>query len=149
VTDLLREQHLEAQELIGRLRDADGDTREAIRAELAKALRGHMQIEEEFLYSRLDDESAIDDLIDDSFAEHEELKDALGDLERADASGDDFEALIDEVEDDVVAHAAEEEAELLPWLESAWSDDMLDDVGAMMKERYDALVTGSSPELML
>lgn len=150
LTELLREQHLEAQGLIGRLRDAQSpDLRNVIRNELGKILRGHMQIEEEFLYSRLDDEAAIEDTIDDSFTEHEELKDALGELERCDPSGDDFDAMIDEVEDDVVAHFAEEEAELLPWLESAWSPRTLDDVGTMMEERYKEITGAQGNELVI
>ena len=141
-TDLLRKQHAEAQILIERLRDAEPEGRESIRAELVTALRAHMQLEEEHIYTRLDSNEQIEDLIDDSFTEHEELKDALGELERADVGSQAFQAMLDEVEDDVLAHAAEEEAELLPWLESAWGDEVLDDLGELMEQRFHGLVSG-------
>lgn len=150
-TDLLRKQHAEAQMLILRLRDADASEREAIRAELCSSLRAHMQLEEEHIYTRLDSESQIEDLIDDSFSEHEELKDVLIELERADVQSDDFDSLLDEVEDDVLAHAAEEEAELLPWLESQWGDEVLDEMGEIMEQRFGAITSGaeSSSEMTL
>jgi hemerythrin superfamily protein len=142
-TDLLRKQHAEAQILIERLRDADSsDARQTLRAELVGALRAHMQLEEEHIYTRLDSNEQIEDLIDDSFSEHEELKDALVELERADLASDELDAILDEVEDDVLAHAAEEEAELLPWLESVWGDDVLEDMGEIMEQRFQSLTHG-------
>ncbi len=147
-TDYLRQQHDDARALIARLMDLDDPSqRETLRAELVRALRGHMMIEEESIYPRFEDREETEELIEAAFSDHDELKEVLSDFERADADDTEFVSLLGEIEDDVDAHAAEEEDELLPRIESAWTPEQLDQVGRELQARYESLMAGDSAEL--
>ena len=147
-TDYLRQQHDEARAIIARLMDLDDPAqREALRGQLVKALRGHMIIEEESVYPRFEDREETEELIEAAFSDHDELKEVLADFERADAEDPEFDSLLAEIEDDVDVHASEEEEELLPRIESAWSEEELNSVGEEIRARYDALMLADSGEL--
>jgi hypothetical protein len=149
-TDYLRQQHDEARGAIARLMDVeDGGQREVLRAELVKSLRGHMVIEEESIYPRFEDREETEELIESSFSDHDELKEVLSDFERCDVEDPEFDSLLAEIEDDVDAHVAEEEDELLPRIESAWTPEELDQVGSAMQTRYEALMAGDASELQV
>jgi hemerythrin-like domain-containing protein len=147
-TDYLRQQHDEARALIARLMDLnDPGQREVLRSQLVKALRGHMIIEEESIYPRFEDREETEELIEAAFSDHDELKEVLADFERADAEDAEFDSLLTEIEDDVDVHVAEEEEELLPRIESAWSEEELNSVGQEIQQRYDAMMAADGGEL--
>lgn len=139
MTDLLRRQHEEAKELIEQIRDADVGGRAAIRARLVAALRGHTAIEEELFYPRLERDHDLGDVVADSFRQHEELKDVLGELERCDPDDAEFADLVDELEHVVAGHIEDEEGDLLPRVEAQWPLALLDRLGAEMLHRYEEL----------
>jgi hemerythrin-like domain-containing protein len=136
-TDLLRQQHEEASALLDQLVAADVEDRGAVLGELSRALRAHTRIEEEIFYPRLEDEASLEDLISESFREHEELKSALGELERCEPEDPEFVELATNVEDHLDPHVAQEEADLLPKVEQIWSGDLLEEIGREMETRFD------------
>jgi len=106
-----------------------------------------MIIEEESIYPRFEDREETEELIDAAFSDHDELKEVLSDFERSDADDPEFDSLLAEIEDDLDAHASEEEDELLPRIESAWTPEQLEQVGQDLQARYDTLMAGDSTEL--
>ena len=149
-TDYLRQQHDEARTLIARLMDLDDTSqRETLRAELVRALRGHMIIEEEAIYPRFEDREETEELIESAFGDHDELKEVLTDFERCDADDPEFDSLLAELEDDVEAHVSEEEDELLPRIESAWSEEELESVGQELQSRYESALSGAAEEVQV
>lgn len=147
-TEYLRQQHEDARALIARLMDLeDIGQREVLRAELVRALRGHMLIEEEMIYPRFEDHEDTEELIESAYSDHDELKEVLADFERCEADDPEFDSLLAELEDDVDAHASEEEDELLPRIESAWSAERLEQVGQELQVRYEQTLAGEGEEL--
>lgn len=146
-TDLLRKQHGEVKDLLQQLRDAGVEDRPACLGALARTLRGHLAIEEELLYPVLEKQDELEDLISDSFREHDEARAALGDLERCAPGDDDFAALLDTLEESVVLHVDTEEAETLPRMDETWTRDHQNDLGRRLKTRFDELDRGEEAQV--
>jgi hemerythrin-like domain-containing protein len=138
-TQLLEMQHDEAKTILESLKRADVPARQRLVAELSAALRGHATIEEERLYPRLEEKAETHELIRESWREHEEMKIALGDLERCAVEDIEFIDLVERLEKVVLHHVEEEEGELFPKIEDLFSADFLDRLGDEMEERYESL----------
>ncbi len=139
-TELLREQHEQAQTLIEELADADVDERESILSELARVLRGHTAIEEELLYPLLQRMPAFSAMMKESIAEHEQIKTSLSDLERCAPADESFSDLVRQLEADVSGHVKDEESDLFPRLEREWTTDTLEQLGTDLQRRFEQLV---------
>lgn len=138
-TDLLRQQHDEVKDLLQQLGNAESADRGAIRQSIATMLRAHSQMEEELFYPRFDAEPDLKERIEESFREHDEALIALGELERCDVDAIDFTDFVDSLEQHLMEHVDIEESEVIPKVESLWTDGTLNDLGKEMKRRFDEL----------
>ncbi|HEX2570698.1 MAG TPA: hemerythrin domain-containing protein [Polyangia bacterium] len=145
-TDLLRRQHNEVKALFQQIRDTEGDEQRQLCNQLAQMLRSHNTIEEELFYPRFEHKEGFEDLISTSFDQHQQAVLALRDVETADPGDPSLIDLLDRVEQLVLEHVGIEEQELLPRVESLWTNDMLDDLGRELKERFDQLLQESGAE---
>lgn len=141
-TDLLRNQHEEAKRLLEALSWAEGAFRVPARTQLTLALRGHMAVEEELLYPRLEDKDEYEDMVSDFFREHEEIRTAIAELERCEVDDPEFEDLTDELQEILLHHFGEEESELFARIESTFTSEIQDELGSAILARYSELGTG-------
>ncbi|MBI4508830.1 MAG: hemerythrin domain-containing protein [Deltaproteobacteria bacterium] len=141
-TDLLRRQHAEASQLLAKLLRAEVKDRGALRAQLSRTLRAHAATEEELFYPRFEDKEEFEDLIAQSYDEHEELKDALAELESSEIDDESFEELVQGLEDVVEHHVFSEENELFPRVEDFWTNDINQEIGRRMRERFAEILSG-------
>ncbi len=145
-TDLLKRQHDEVKGIFEALRDAEVNERAELRQRLATALRAHNQMEEELLYPRFEEKEGFEELIANAWEQHEEATAALAELERLAVDEAGFDDQLGLVQDLVLEHVALEENEVIPRIEQVWTNDMLEELGADMRERFDQLLEAGGEE---
>src|SRR4051794_11674680 len=107
-TDLLRTQHSDVKDCLGRIEQTPADQRGPLVSQLSTMLRSHNRIEEELFYPRFEELEGFQQIIRESFDEHARAVSVLGDLERCDTDSDDFTDLLDQVEQLVLDHVTTE-----------------------------------------
>lgn len=138
--ELLEQQHRQVEDLFDALLSADEDDserRQEIFDQLADALAGHTIIEEQLFYpvaQRIDDE-----LIQESLAEHLEVKRMLAELLDLDPSDDAFEAKVQELKEAVEHHVSEEENGLFPEVRLHLDADRRNELGDEMESMFEGI----------
>ena len=146
-TDLLKKQHQLVRGLLQNLEDAEVEQRAALLGELSRNLRAHATIEEELLYPKLEEQEDLEDLMSESFHEHDEMESALADLERCAVEDEEFPDLVDNLAEILLHHVEEEESEVVPRMEEMWTSEFLSDLGREMLLRFEELARGRQPEV--
>jgi len=139
-TDLLEQQHRKVEGIFAKLEGDDDGQRAAkqeLVEELANDLAAHMTIEQELFYPAV---HAIDaKLVAESLEEHALAELGLRRLLAA-GSAEAFKARVTALKELIQHHVKEEEHDLFPEVEKAMDADKLDELGAQMKTRFDAVV---------
>jgi hemerythrin superfamily protein len=123
--DMLKVQHRHVEKLFAQIESARGSRKRALFNELADMLAMHATIEEKVFYPNVKRDSTRDLLLE-SVEEHLGMKRTLADLLEMDVNGDDFDARISVLQEQVVHHAKkEEEGKLFPILRTELDSDFL------------------------
>jgi iron-sulfur cluster repair protein YtfE (RIC family) len=115
--------------LIKRAKHTSGDNPESIRErtdlmnEIRSELLAHAKAEEAVFYSRLNNQAETREIVEESKAEHQRLEHVLEQLGAVAPSTPGWMQLIEELEQTVQHHVAEEENELFPKASAVLSDD--------------------------
>jgi hemerythrin superfamily protein len=138
-TDLLEQQHRKVEALFAKLEGDDSQpaAKQELVEELANDLAAHMTIEQELFYPAVHEIDAK--LVAESLEEHALAELGLRRLLAA-SSDDAFKARVTALKELIQHHVKEEEHELFPEVEKAMDADKLEELGAQMKERFDAVV---------
>ncbi|MFH0903080.1 MAG: hemerythrin domain-containing protein [Pseudomonadota bacterium] len=137
--DLLRQQHREIIRILEGLRAADVDEAADLLPRLAGTLRAHVAVEEDVFYLEIEEDEDLEEAVADSFRQHEEIRDALAELESCSPADPDFSHLVDELEEVFGHHAEEDERELLAKIQESWPEDALEELGERMEQRGEEL----------
>jgi len=134
-TELLTKDHRDVERLFDRFEQATGDTEQKgkIAKQIIKELSIHASIEEEVFYPEV--KAAVptsEDLVNHSLEEHQEVKEALAELDRMDPGDPGFHQKMEKVISDVKEHVQEEEGEMFPKVRQALSGNTLLEIGAKM-----------------
>jgi len=143
-TTLLEQQHKKVKALFKKLESGRSD-RSAVLAELAHDLIAHMAIEHEIFYPAV--ESLDHDLVGESFEEHALAELALKRLLATDPESDTFSARVTACKELIEHHVEEEEEELFPKAEKKLGDERLEELGKLMKKKFNELSDASFEEL--
>jgi hemerythrin superfamily protein len=104
----------------------DSNQRRFLFQEIRDELRAHAQLEEDILYPRLAKFDELVDFLDDSYDEHQEMKDIIGEIDQIETEAenmdpsqitelhDELESAVEELIDVVSYHVDEEEGKLFP-----------------------------------
>ena len=103
---------------------------------LARLIRSHASIEEEYLYPKLESDDELADLVDGAYRHHEHLEEILVDLEHCPPEDDALVAIVDELEELFEEHVTVEEERLFSWAEKSFTAAALADLGASMRARF-------------
>jgi len=133
-TDLLKQQHRNVEALFAKI---DAGEPEALQ-DLASALAAHMTIEHEFLYPEARD--VDDDAIGEAFEEHSIAEVALKRALATDSEDDAFDARVKVLKELIEHHVKEEESELFPEVEKAFSNSTLEAMGKQMAARFEEVL---------
>ena len=106
---LLKEDHRKVEGLFEQFEKAKGDGRkEKIALEICKELTIHSMIEEEIFYPSI--EGKVDeDLLKESFVEHDAAKVLIAEIEAGDPSDEFYDAKIKVLKEEIEHHVEEEE----------------------------------------
>lgn len=130
-TELLKQDHDEAQELIEQLEEMEsgeplqGPTLELF-GKLKSALALHTLVEERVFYHPLANLPETQDLIHEAYTEHRAVDELLVKMSQP---GGDWEAQLSDLKDMLEDHIEEEENDLFPKAERLLGEDQLDQIG--------------------
>ena len=132
-TSLLQAQHRKVEALFKKLEAGRSDPAPLLE-ELANSLAAHMAIEQNIFYPAIKEADA--DLINEAFEEHAVAELALKRLLATDPQADEFQARVTTLKELIEHHVEEEEGELFPEVEKAFEEDSLEELGKVMKARF-------------
>lgn len=143
--DLLEQQHKEALALMKQLESSEpGAKRKQLFGKLQAALTGHMAIEEEVFYPAVISATSKDgEPIAEGYEEHVVARVALERCQRGLGQERLFRVRIGVLKELIEHHIKEERSSILPMARKAISKDELNELGALMKTRYEAAEGGS------
>lgn len=139
--DFLEDQHREALGLLKKLEKSEpGAERKQTFRELQAALTGHMAIEEEVFYPAVLSASSKDgEPIAEGYEEHVVARVALERCMRSIGRERLFQVRIGVLKELIEHHIKEERSSILPMARKALSKDELNELGALMEKRFDAV----------
>jgi hemerythrin-like domain-containing protein len=147
-TQLLKHDHDTVKELFKEYEEA-GDRAYSQKTdlfeEIERELTLHATIEEELFYPELQKvrSSEARDLVAEANEEHAVVKRLLAELAELDADDEQFDAKMKVMMENVKHHIKEEESELFDQAEKHLSAERLEDLGAKLESRKDALQTAN------
>jgi general stress protein YciG len=122
--------------------DEDLDTRRSIAHTVFRELEVHAKIEEDIFYpairKRLGDQG--EELVDEAVEEHSTVKELIEELRTMSPEDEDYNDKFQDVIDNVLHHAEEEESEMLPLAEEKMGD-AIQALGIEMAERKRQLMS--------
>lgn len=145
ITELLKEDHDDAREMLRRLgeEELEDDEREQILAECIALLENHTIVEERIFYPDMEAGSGMASEVKRAYADHHDMHEAI-DRARSLAPDeeDELEDAIEGLRDLVERHMEEEEQGLFPAAEKALGDARLEDAGAEAQDLKERLESG-------
>jgi hemerythrin superfamily protein len=136
IIEMLKQDHQEASAMMDRIESADAGDASVMTTfnQLKEALTLHTQIEETIFYPALRNNDETQDQIEESFEEHQEVKDLLSEMSGMQAGSDEFMSLMGDLRDAVEHHVEEEENELFPQAQQILGDSRLQEMGQQMMQ---------------
>jgi len=136
IIEMLKQDHQEASAMMDQIESADAGDASVMATfnQLKEALTLHTQIEETIFYPALRNNDETQDQIEESFEEHQEVKDLLSEMSGMQAGNDEFMSLMGDLRDAVEHHVEEEENELFPQAQQILGDSRLQEMGQQMMQ---------------
>lgn len=136
--EIIKRDHRAVEALFKEFEDLDEqafETKTEIVERIIRELRLHSEMEEILFYPRAEEALSKEDkkMVDEAYAEHDVARRLLEELSVTHPEDPKFEARVKVLNENVAHHIMEEEQELLPHVESALSEEVLDEIGEEMK----------------
>jgi general stress protein YciG/hemerythrin superfamily protein len=149
-TELLRTDHERVKGLFQEYERADDeelDQKESLAQKAFTELDIHTRIEEELFYPAVREQTGEvgQELVDEGLEEHQAVKELIAELRSmslTDDEDDDYDGKFQDLLDNVLHHAEEEETEMFPLVEEKMGDS-LEYLGAEMAERKRQLISSA------
>ena len=142
---MLKEQHLEVDELFEQFDAADSpERRRRIFNDIADALAVHATIEERHFYPAVK-KRQTEGILLAAVEDHLEIKRVIADLLAMDPDDDSFYAKVGTLREDVEHHVEEEEGTLFPRVTQLFDDETLEEIGDAMKDTQEELRRQGNP----
>ena len=126
INELLKADHREVESLIAQL---EGNADHETFGKIKNALKLHTKIEEEILYPAMEDFDETEELVDESYEEHDEVDKLLVKMSGTEPQSEEFQDLLAQLKESIEHHVGEEENELFPNAESLLGTETLEEMG--------------------
>jgi hemerythrin-like domain-containing protein len=136
--ELLTRQHREADALVARIKQGQGEERVRLLGDLAEMLTLHAALEEHYFYP-LARRAGLEEEIDTSLEEHAEVKRLVSEILRAEQHSPQLDALVRRCEEHVRLHVGKEERSVFPAMRSRIAGEELASMGAEMQQAIEQL----------
>jgi hemerythrin superfamily protein len=146
--DLLKEDHDVVSGLFDQVRNTPPSKHRALFNKIKAELDVHAHIEETVLYPRLkkDGKKDLIDITLEGIEEHRQVKMFLKQLAAMRRGGDEFEAKLQVLMEDVEHHVKEEEDDMFPMVKDQFSDAALEKLGTSLENKKKKFI-GSKPDI--
>jgi general stress protein YciG/hemerythrin superfamily protein len=146
-TNLLRADHERVKAIFQdyeRADDEEMDEKEALAHKAFTELDIHAKIEEEIFYPAVREQAGVvgRDLVDEGLEEHQAVKELIAELRSMSVEDDDYDSKFQDLIDNVLHHAEEEEGAMFPLVEEKMADS-LQYLGAEIAERKQQLMSSA------
>jgi iron-sulfur cluster repair protein YtfE (RIC family) len=134
VTRMLEQDHRTVEDLFKRIRQANGEARRKLVAEIADDLHTHMRVEESIVYPFIATTVGHGkEMVKEAKTEHEGARKALVDVERLAPDEPGFDGALEMLEAGIAHHVEEEETEVFPKLRKSAGARQLEDLGRQVE----------------
>ena len=137
-TDLLKQDHREAESLMAQLEKASGQSNGAsyrpIFEQLQTALYKHMMVEEEIFYPAVKGADDLEDQVVEAYDEHAEVKALLAQMNELDPATPEFQDALTTMKAGIEHHVAEEEGEMFPTAEQELGAARMEELGVLIEK---------------
>lgn len=129
VFQILRADHQEVSRLMDQIKQADGQQKQQLFSRLQEELNTHMNLEEQFFYPKLEEIDDLADLVQDSYADHDDIRQILQQMSEQDFNSDEWQANCEALEDTKDDHVDVEEEEIFPQAMELVDSNVLNQIG--------------------
>ena len=145
IVDLLSDQHRQVELLFQQFETSTGaESKGNLARDVVTLLSKHSGVEEVDVYPVIKNEVS-EPAADSLTHEHQELKEILADIEKADPGTAELDALMARARSAVQAHVAEEEGQVFPMMRQQFSADRLDELAEKAMSKWDSAPTHPHP----
>jgi len=140
-TDLLKKQHREVKSLFKKLESTDNARmRRQLMTDISRNLEAHTTIEEEIFYPAVQtlETRKAEEMVNEAYEEHHVVKLVLAEMPHVNPEDERFEAKMTVLSELVEHHVEEEEKEMFKLAQKLGKEE-LDELGAQMEERFEAV----------
>ncbi|HYJ85012.1 MAG TPA: hemerythrin domain-containing protein [Pyrinomonadaceae bacterium] len=130
--ELLKNDHKKVSRLFEEIESASGRSKTQLFTQLKSELDLHAYVEEKIFYPALENKEESRDITLEAYEEHKVVKDLLAQL-ASDSPGDEWDAKLKVLKENVEHHVEEEEGELFDKAEDVLSDEQVERLGAEME----------------
>ena len=130
--ELLKADHKKVSDLFSRIESASGNAKTNLFKKIRDELELHTHIEEKIFYPALENTEAARDLTLEAYEEHKGVKRLLSELDQS-QPGDEWDAKLKVLRENVEHHVDEEEGELFDKAQDVLSDEEADRLGERMQ----------------
>ncbi len=128
--ELLIADHEKVADLFAQIEETDIlKQKQALFEKIRTELETHTHIEETAFYPVLEEYEELKDMVAEAYEEHKEVKTLLREISGLTADGENFDAKVTELKENVEHHVEEEENELFPQIEQLIEDAELQRIG--------------------
>lgn len=112
--ELLKQDHRRVLQIISQMMKSSGTDREDLLDELTDELDEHMDIEETYLYPKLESIAETKNVIRDSYEEHKMVKNQLAKLQEIAVDEDEWDNTLQAMKENIDRHVKQEETNTFP-----------------------------------
>ena len=112
--ELLKQDHRRVSQIINEMMKSSGTDREDLLDELTDELDEHMDIEETYLYPKLETIVETKDIIRDSYEEHKMVKNQLAKLQEIPVDEEEWDNTLQAMKENIDRHIKQEETNTFP-----------------------------------
>lgn len=129
VFQILRTDHQEVSKLMDQIKQANNQQKQQLFSQLQEELNNHMNLEERFFYPKLEEIDDLADLVQDSYADHDDIRQILQQMSEQDFDSDEWQANCEALEDTKDDHIDVEEEEIFPQAMELVDGNVLNQIG--------------------
>ena len=116
------------------------DERHSVFQQIRNLIEQHTRVEETIFYPAFSQYESFDDLLDDSYQEHQDIQDMIDEMLTLEDE-DDFQDMLEDLQEEVEHHVHMEETRFFPKVRDVVSDEEFNRLGRMISDAQEAQVT--------
>lgn len=144
VFELLKNDHSKVSALFTQIEEtSDAAEKETLFQQINQELTLHAQLEETLFYPRLEREEETEEITEEAYDEHQEVKNMLSEISRMSSTDAEWDAKVAELKEAVEHHVAEEEGEMFEQAKQVLSADEIEEIGDEINEEKQKFMTAA------